>query len=610
MFEITGDDIKALDDKQLRTLIARLTIAELKKSGQPISGVTAGGDQNAPDGGIDVRAETEQNNFDGDFLKRLPLGFQAKASDMPRSAILEEMAPKGKLRPVIVELAEAGGAYVIVSSHGTVADTGLKARRKAMRDALGDLATKDQLLIDFYDRERMATWVEQYPGVASWVRDKAGRGMAGWEPIGRWFEAKVSGPNQFLLDDEATLVDARAKSQVPHSILDGIAIIRDELRRPGSSSRLIGVSGVGKTRFVQALFEEEIGKGALDPALAIYTDYNETPTPSAKQLAQSLVEAGERAILVVDNCEPQLHSDLAVICTKAGSQVSLLTVEYDVRGDEPERTEVFRLSASSEKTIAQWLKLNFDHISEVDRNRIAEFCGGNFRIARVLAETVKRGDSLGQLTDSQLFERIFRQRNDPDHGLLRSAEILALVYSYNGEETDADSELAILATSGNSDVETLYEASVQLEQREVAQRRGVWRAVLPQAIANRLAKSAIERLSNARIDQFIAKLTPRLATSFTRRIGYLHNSDRAREITARFLQSDGPFGDLLSFSDHSLQLLQNLAPVAPDLVLTRIAEAVNAPGGDAILNPVFGERWQLLSLLRSIDSAVCVGGSS
>ena len=600
MFEITGDDIKALDDKQLRTLIARLAIAELKKSEEPISGVTAGGHQNAPDGGIDVWAETKQNDFAGDFLKRVPLGFQAKASNMPRSAILEEMAPGGELRPVIVELADANGAYVIVSSHGTVANAGLKNRRQAMQDALGDLPTKDQLLIDFYDRERMATWVEQYPGVASWVREKAGRRMAGWEPIGRWLEAGVSGPNQFLIDDEATLIDARAKSQAPHSILDGIAIIRDELRKPGSSSRLIGVSGVGKTRFIQALFEDEVGEEALDPALTLYTDYNETPTPSAKHMAQSLVEADERAILVVDNCEPQLHSDLAAICTKTGSRVSLLTVEYDVRGDEPERTEVFRLSASSEKTIAEWLKLNFDHISQVDRDRIAEFCGGNFRVARVLAETVERGDTLGQLTDSQLFERIFRQRNDPDHALLRSAEILALLYSYNGEETGADSELAILATLSNTDAETLFEASVQFEQREVAQRRGVWRAVLPQAIANRLAKSAIERLSNARLDQFIANLNPRMATSFTRRIGYLHDNDRARELTARLLQSDGPLGDLLSFSDHSLQLLHNLAPVAPDLVLGRIAEVVDGPSGDAIINPAFGERWQLTNLLRSI----------
>lgn len=148
------------------------------------------------------------------------------------------------------------------------------------------------------------------------------------------------------------------------------------------------------------------------------------------------------------------------------------------------------------------------------------------------------------------------------------------------------------------------EASVQLEQREVAQRRGVWRAVLPQAIANRLAESAIERLSNARLDQFIANLTPRMATSFTRRIGYLHDNDRARELTARLLQSDGPFGDLLSFSDHSLQMLHNLAPVAPDLVLTRIAEAVDGPGGDAILNPAFGERWQLTNLLRSIRDEI------
>jgi len=57
MFEIEGQHIAELNDEDLRTLIARLCEAELHCKGSPISAVTAGGDQNAPDGGLDVRVD-------------------------------------------------------------------------------------------------------------------------------------------------------------------------------------------------------------------------------------------------------------------------------------------------------------------------------------------------------------------------------------------------------------------------------------------------------------------------------------------------------------------------------------------------------------------------
>lgn len=600
MFEITGEDIMNLDDDVLRTLVARLCVAELYAAKSPISGVTAGGHQDSPDGGIDVRVECSDSSYTGDFIPRVPTGFQVKKPDMGPAAIRDEMAPKGNLRPVIVDLAQRSGSYIIVSSSGTVADSFLVGRRQAMRDALQGLPYADQLQADFYDRERLAVWVNRFPGVAAWTRAQVGRNLSGWESLGQWKGAKVERKDSFIVDEKATLTDARSSGEEHYAILDGLKLIRNELRKPRTCVRLIGVSGLGKTRFVKALFEDEVGEAALDPSIALYTDYSEDPNPTAKQLAQSLIEQDQRAILVVDNCNPQLHRDLAEICDRPGSKVSLLTVEYDVKTDEPERTEVFRLGSSSEATIVEWLTRNFGHITNVDRDRIADFSGGNFRVARVLAETVKQGDNLGQLTDRELFQRIFLQRNDADGQLLRCAETLAMVYSFNGEDTGEESELAVLAGLANIDADTLYEASVELQKRELVQARGRWRAVLPQAIANRLASEALERISPSRLDGFIAGLPPRLAKSFCRRLGYLHKNEKAQQVAKELLEVTGPLGDLISLSDEKLQMLRSIAPVVPEAVFNRIEQAVSGPAGESLLNPTIQERWQLIELLRSL----------
>jgi hypothetical protein len=115
MFEITADDIAALNDEDLRSLIALLCEAELRKRGLATSAVTWGGDQNAADGGVDVRVELPKLTSVQGFIPRPVTGFQVKKSDMTPSKIADEMRSGGKVRAVIRDLAERAGAYIIVS---------------------------------------------------------------------------------------------------------------------------------------------------------------------------------------------------------------------------------------------------------------------------------------------------------------------------------------------------------------------------------------------------------------------------------------------------------------------------------------------------------------
>ena len=184
MFEVTGSDIAALTDVDLRTLVARLALAELQKAGLPQSSVTAGGTQTAPDGGLDVRVSVPGTIASPDFVPRPETGFQVKKPDMNASAITEEMKPKGKLRSVFPELAAKDGAYIIVSAQGTIADKPLQARKEAMRNALSGMKGSARLLVDFYDRDRIATWANSFPGVRAWAMNRVGRRLSGWSAWG------------------------------------------------------------------------------------------------------------------------------------------------------------------------------------------------------------------------------------------------------------------------------------------------------------------------------------------------------------------------------------------------------------------------------------------
>lgn len=165
-------------------------LAELDQRGLPVSGITAGGNQDAPDGGIDVRAGVPHLP-NPDFVPRRTTGYQVKKPNMVASAIKDEMKPEGTLRAVIGEIADAGGAYVIVRAQGSVADRPPADRRKAMRDAVAGYPNGAALHVDFCDRERVATWANRHPGVAAWVRARVGRELSGWRPIGDWTGSAV-----------------------------------------------------------------------------------------------------------------------------------------------------------------------------------------------------------------------------------------------------------------------------------------------------------------------------------------------------------------------------------------------------------------------------------
>jgi hypothetical protein len=597
MFDITPNDINQLNDIDLRELVGRLCEAELTSRGLSPAAVTWGGNQTAADGGLDVRVALPPDVAIEGFIPRRSTGFQVKKPDMPRAKIIAEMRPAGTIRPVIQELADEAGAYVIISSTGSTADRVLRDRQDALREALDNVTNADQLRTDFYDRTRLATWVRCHPGLITWVKIKMGRALIGWHPYGPWSGAAEGVDAEYLLDDKLRLHLGTHRDAPEQSVAHAIDELRDELVQPGKIVRLVGLSGVGKTRLVQALFDARIGSRPLSPSLAVYTNLSDNPDPQPTGLASDLIANRMRAVLIVDNCPPDLHRRLSELCSGEASTVSVLTVEYDVRDDQPEDTQVMTLDTSSPELIEKLVQRRYPHVSQVDARTIAEASGGNARIAIALAQTVERSDTIAGLSNDELFQRLFQQRQDPSNALLLAAQACSLMYSFQGEAmAGEEAELPRLALlAGQATAET-YRHVGELLRRDLVQQRGVWRAVLPHAIANRLAARALEDTPFDLIDQqLISGGTERLARSFSRRLSFLHDHPKVVAIVERWLAPASLLGDTAAFTLLDRAMFENVAPVLPEAALAALERAGNSQPDVATVV------WQQhLSLLRSL----------
>ncbi|MGI2097953.1 hypothetical protein [Shewanella glacialipiscicola] len=571
IFDIEKDELLRLSDTLLEELIARLAEAEIAAQGHSPAYVHWSGSINAPDGGIDVHVKVPVEQMSTGFIERPDTIFQAKIHDMPKSAISKEMAPTGKLSRAIAELASKGGSYIIVSLGDDCSPPMKEDRLQAMQYAVADDPNHSNIHLDFYDRSKLAQWLRQHPSVMLWVKRNLGQGYSGWQPYGAWSNPPEGTPDTLISAPGVTVTLPSGRVQ-QLSINDAIAPMRDLIRSTRKAVRITGLSGVGKTRIVQALFDETVGTDALDRTIAVYVDTGESPEPSATAMLDRLIAEGERAIMVLDNCPSELHTLLASKVSAKGTKVSLITVEYDIRDDKPQTTEVIHIEAVGPEVAEQLLLRRFPKIGQNNARRIAAFADGNSRVSLAIAERVEEGESLAQLSDTQLFDRLFEQRKGPDDNLREHAEILSLVYSFSVATVEkGQNELEVLGSNFGYSSSQLSRSVNKLSERHIVQKRAYWRAILPHAIANKLAMSALNNLPVAQLrETFEAPGCQRLLMSFAHRLGLLHDHPVAKEIVEIWLQPDGLLGRITELNDISARMLDYIAPVTPEVLLDRI----------------------------------------
>ena len=179
----------------------------------------------------------------------------------------------------------------------------------------------------------------------------------GWQRFNDWSNTKASIEEPYYVDNDIKVITPQNRNNSELNVVDGINAIRDKLSTASTSVRLVGLSGVGKTRFAQALFDDRIGENNLDVRDVWYCDIGDSPNPLPEHFIEELKFKNKPFILIVDNCGQDTHANL----TKKiqSTEISLLTIEYDVKDDLPERTDVYKLQPNSTDIIQKVIERHY-----------------------------------------------------------------------------------------------------------------------------------------------------------------------------------------------------------------------------------------------------------
>lgn len=570
--DITDKDIGKLNDTELRELIGKLCEATLDKNHIDTVCVTYGGNQDEPDGGVDVRVKSNECFGEDWAIPRNNTIIQVKKPKMPPSEIEKEMINKeGNVLESIKELVSVKGAYIIASSGDNLTDKKLKNRIDKMKSLMSEIDKDGNVKLNFYDSKRIATWTNQFPSIIIWVNERTNNRTIGWSTYYNW-----SNPNEiekgFIIDEDIFLHKDNFDKNNKRTIIEGINEIRNLLSQEKKVVRLAGLSGVGKTRFAQALFDKNIGKNPLNKDSVIYCDISNEPKPVPITFIQELLLLQKRVILIVDNCDKELHNKLAEFTLDSSSKISLLTIEYDVKENTDIESYNYYLDTSSDNTIRKLLKRDFDYIEDSNIETIVKCSDGNFRIARYLAKTIDKNESIGTLREETLFERLFYQNNEKNSDLLDTGRVASIFISFNVEYNvdDSDNELNILSNIIEKSPLELSRNIGELSKRQIIQSRGNMRAVLPHAIANRLADELLSLLPINFIINEIKK-SRRLELSFFRRLKFLHDKEYSKKIVDIYLENC----ELEKVDKLEIEILQCIKVISPEKLLYKIEQIDN-----------------------------------
>jgi hypothetical protein len=564
LFRIESSDIKDLNAIQLTKLLKLLLFLEARSSGIAERAVEVALNITVRDGGEDGRIQWEGDPPETSFLPLRLVQFQNKATNkMSCAACTNEILNQdGSMKHMVEEVLDSGGAYILFTTQKL--NKGQKAKRiTRIRAKLAELGKEYAYtaIIDIYDASKIEGWVNKYipaiVAVLNWVGKPWDRGLKTWEDWGQHSEYQRF---SFVVDKQRE---------------EAIKNIRDLLNNHQKCARIIGLSGMGKTRLSFETFRNLDNTDDLSKRV-VYMDAK--ANVAVQGLITDWVQCGLEGIVVVDNCEISLHDKLRGEIKRTDSKLSLLTLDYNL--ERTSQTEIIHLKQLPDENIKQMLEPVYG--KEIhDLDRIIAFAQGFPQMAVLLADArLDKDPEMGRLSDDELANKMLwggREPSAEDEVVLRGCAL----FDRFGIQDEVANEYEFIATDVvNVDLGKFYDCVKRFEERGLIDRRGRFAMLVPKPLAIRLAAEWWRRTRpDKQRDLIQANMPNTLVDSFCNQISRLDFLPEVKTLTAELCGSQGPFGQAeVILSDRGSRLFRALTevnPIATSKALSNVLQQYN-----------------------------------
>ena len=564
-FDVNGQDIASLTERTFPQLLRRLLHAEAQANGLSSDGIHVASNINAADEGEDGRIEWNDGPARTAFLPSRLCQFQLKAGEItPFAAAKDVLTGKRTVKAMVRSVLEATGNYVMLCAR-PYSKAKIENRRAAICRALrSDGMAIEDGQVGFRDADQIATWVNRHPAVATWVKEQTSPGTLG--PFRSWnhWAGRPEHEHSPWAEDE------RLPALRTH--------LRDRAKEPRSFVRIVGLAGVGKSRLALEALGPAMEDGAADYFLTdivLYVVQSEARVEDISQVVQNLADLGERAVVVVDQCEPETHQTLVGMVLRRSSRLSLVTIDDEIpSGTLDENT--FKVDEAPPSVTEAIVNQVSPGLPSADLGRLVRFSKGFPKIAILVVQAWSKSKPIAHAPDDNLVKTFVQGRRHRDQeSLLRSAALVAAFGLVEAES--ARGQLSGIAELRHDiSAEGLYAAVGDLVERGAARRRGRLVALQPRPIALSLTERQWKEWDRAKWDQVLGGDTsPDLRVLAARQLALLNTTQISQRVVDHVCRIGGPFDgfEVLLKTGH-VEVLSALAEIKPEVVANQIERSL------------------------------------
>jgi len=326
-----------------------------------------------------------------------------------------------------------------------------------------------------------------------------------------------------------------------------------------NSIRLLGLSGLGKTRILFEVFraQENDSNSQSFSNRVLYVNYNDYSNQiNFPEILAKIKKEKSDAILIVDNCDLDTHR-LIVRNSNGLSFISIDSNPEEIYSDKIKDTSYIIIKKDELSDIVE--KIIDRDFGELEKDKIElikRFSQGIPFMAVLLGESVRAGkQTIGKLDDKKLLDNLLGEKVKQSEWriTLKSCSL----FDYFGYEDDYSAQYEFIATNENITVsdctpqvrkQIFREVVNHYRNREIFEKKGRFLSIRPLPLAMYLAEEWLDSCTSERLLEVITDIAnlqephrTTLTNSFASQMRYLEYNDNAKKIVAKIVGVGSPF---------------------------------------------------------------------
>lgn len=372
-----------------------------------------------------------------------------------------------------------------------------------------------------------------------------------FHPLQVWgdWEKSILTPQQFIPNDKT--------KEITNSVLEG-------LNNLGQTIRILGLSGLGKTRILLEIFRPNISdeKSILLSSRVLYINCNLYPNAEFQTIVSKAISEQTNPIIILDNCSVSVHRLLLQLTNREGNKAFIISLDSNPEEIESDRINgvnyIIIKKEELSTVVDELLSSRFNNLDEESKKKIKDFSQGIPLMAVLLAESVNNGEQfIGKLDDKELLDKLLgtKGKEEKHRTIMKSCSI----FNYFGFYDELATQTEFIATSTNITslngdnivkVNDFNETCNYYLKREIFEKRGRYIGMRPFPLAMSLAQEWLDPLTPLRIIAVINEIAglqepdrSSLSKAFAEQMKYLGYNDKAVQIVEKIVGPNSPFDE-------------------------------------------------------------------